>query len=76
MRVRIGEGKAAEILRNLYCQIAQEDSAGWEFLAERIESLFEVQIEMSRYVPERGELTMGYRENGVRLNLFSSGRGL
>ena len=31
---------------------------------------------MPRYIPQRGELTMGYEENGVRLDLSSSGRGL
>ena len=76
VNVRIGEGRTAEILRNLCHQVAQEDRAGWDALAKRIESLFGVQIEVPHYVPQRGELTMSYRENGIRLDLSSSGRGL
>ena len=76
VNVRIGEGRTAEILRNLCHRTAQENSAGWNALAERIEALFGIQIEMPRYVPQRGELTMGYEENGVRLDLSASGRGL
>lgn len=76
VNVRIGEGRTAEILRNLCHRIAQENSAGWRALAERIGSLFGIQLEMPRYIPQRGELTMGYEENGVRLDLSSSGRGL
>ena len=76
VNVRMGEGRTAEVLCNLCHRVAQEDSVGWDALAERVESLFGIQIEMPRYVPQRGELTMGYREDGVRLDLSSSGRGL
>ena len=76
VNVRIGEGRTAEILRNLCHRIAQENSAGWSALAERIEALFGIQLEMPSYIPQRGELAMGYRENGVRLDLSSGGRGL
>ena len=75
VNVRIGEGRTAEVLRNLCHQIAQDDS-NWERLAERIEHLFGICLETPRHVPERGEITMSYEENGVQLDLSSSGRGL
>ena len=43
---------------------------------ERIEALFGVTLDEPRYVEERGEVAMGYRERGVALDLSSSGRGL
>lgn len=76
VNVRIGDGRTAEVLRNLCHRVAQEDGAGWDALAERLESLFGVRIGMPRYDPQRGELTMGYEEDGVQFDLTSSGRGL
>ena len=76
VNVRLGEGRTAEVLRNLCHRIAEEDRAGWDLLAERLESLFAIRILMPRYVPQRGELTMGYEENGIQYDLSSSGRGL
>ena len=76
VNVRIGDGRTAEVLRNLCHRIAQEDSTGWNALAERLESLFGVRIGMPRHDLQRGELTMGYEEDGIQFDLSSSGRGL
>lgn len=79
VNVRIGEGRTAEVLRNLCYQIAdrngQEDA--WTNLADRIEGLFGVRLDEPEYVQERGEITMSYQtRGGVQLDLSSSGRGL
>ena len=76
MNVRVGEGRTAEILRNLCFRVVNEDSEGWESLVARIDKLFGVMLDKPRYVQERGEITMGYRERGIALDLSSSGRGL
>ncbi|MYG00609.1 AAA family ATPase [Candidatus Poribacteria bacterium] len=74
--VRIGEGRTAEVLRNLCYQVSQ-DSDKWEKLCEQIKILFGVQLDYPNYIAERGEITMTYRdESGVTLDLSSSGRGL
>lgn len=76
INVRIGEGRTAEVLRNLCYQIALDEKK-WEELCEKISNLFGVQLDKPDYVPERGEITMSYREkSNVRLDLSSSGRGL
>ena len=75
VNVKIGEGRTAEILRNLCYQIAQDEDR-WNRLVERVESLFGVRLERPRYVPGRGEFTMSYEEVGIQLDLSSSGRGL
>ncbi len=74
--VRVGEGRTAEVLRNLCYRVNEEHNDRWEALVERINSLFGVVIEVPRYVDTRGEITMRYCERGTWLDLSSSGRGL
>ena len=74
--VRVGEGRTAEVLRNLCHRIHEDRPGDWERLTEEIGRLFGVQLDQPRYVVERGEIAMGYREGGVALDLSSSGRGL
>lgn len=77
--VRIGEGRTAEVLRNL-CHRVHEEAGGeatkWDALATAVERLFGARIDAPSYVPERGEVTMTYVEDGVRLDLSAAGRGL
>jgi ABC-type taurine transport system ATPase subunit len=79
INVRLGEGRTAEVLRNLCFQIVNGDDGPrhWARVRGRIESLFGVALDEPAYIAERGEITMTYREaSGVRLDLSSSGRGL
>jgi ABC-type taurine transport system ATPase subunit len=75
--VRIGEGRTAEVLRNLCWLVRQRSAEDWEALVRTIDQLFGVTLLEPQYVQERGEITLGYRTRGnVRLDLSSSGRGL
>ncbi|MBI1899944.1 MAG: AAA family ATPase [Planctomycetia bacterium] len=79
INVRLGEGRTAEVLRNLCFEICEgNDSArGWQKIHSLIESLFGVNLDIPVYVAERGEITMTYRDrHDVRLDLSSAGRGL
>ena len=79
INVRIGEGRTAEVLRNLCYRLVEDKSQEvlWEKLHSHIKSLFGVDLDRPEYIPERGEITMTYRDlSGVRLDLSSSGRGL
>ena len=78
VNVLVGEGKTAEVLRNLCYAICQRDDgrAGWSKILQHVNALFGVELEPPVYVPERGEIGMRYREKGVTLDLSSSGRGL
>ena len=76
INVRIGEGRTAEVLRNLCYQVS-ENSETWERLCEQIHVLFGVYLDKPTYVQERGEVAMNYRDkSGISLDLSSSGRGL
>ena len=76
INVRIGEGRTAEVLRNLCFRIRDEDETKWNELVEQIESLFGSKLRTPRYIAERGEIAMTYREHGAELDLSSAGRGL
>ena len=76
VNVRIGEGRTAEVLRNLCFRIHEKEPSRWNGLFEQIRRLFGSDIDPPRYVPERGEIVMTYREQDARLDLSSAGRGL
>jgi ABC-type taurine transport system ATPase subunit len=74
--VRIGEGRTAEVLRNLCWQAQQRSAEGWQQIVEHMRKLFGVTIEDPQYIKERGEIVMSYRSaGGVRLDLSACGRG-
>lgn len=79
INVRLGEGRTAEVLRNLCFQIlsGEDGEERWKRVRERIKNLFGIALDEPTYIAARGEITMTYREaSGVRLDLSSSGRGL
>jgi energy-coupling factor transporter ATP-binding protein EcfA2 len=78
IRVRLGEGLTAEVLRNLCWQVLQRENGGttWEQISGRMQALFGVQIEEPEYLKERGEVVMSFRTaRGIRLDISSCGRG-
>lgn len=78
INVRIGEGRTAEVLRNLCHDLVHgSHTYNWKDLCGRIKRLFGVELVEPRYLPERGEIEMSYREpSGVKLDLSCAGRGL
>ena len=76
VNVRIGEARTAEVLRNLCFRVHDERPEEWRKLAGQITDLFGAELDPPRYVEERGEITMSYREGRVTLDLSSAGRGL
>ena len=77
IHVRIGEGRTAEVLRNLCYQVwTNQNQELWQTLVGQIERLFGVQLDEPVYLKERGQIVMSYRHGDVKLDLASSGRGL
>ena len=75
VNVRVGEGRTAEVLRNLCLRIRDENEAVWNRMAGQIAGLFGSEIRPPRHIAERGEIAMSYREQGVELD-FSSAAGV
>ena len=79
VNVRIGEGRTAEVLRNLCYQVLElsDGEDRWSELSQRLEGLFGVQLDQPRLLAERGEIELTYcTRDGARLDLAASGRGM
>lgn len=78
INVRLGEGRTAEVLRNLCWQVLQshDGDTKWNGLAARMEALFGAKLHPPEYLKERGEVVMSFSTPGnVRLDLSASDRG-
>jgi energy-coupling factor transporter ATP-binding protein EcfA2 len=77
VNVRIGEGRTAEVLRNLCFQVSsRDDQTSWRELVARIKDLFGITLNPPEFIKERGQITMSYQDGGTELDLASSGRGV
>jgi AAA domain, putative AbiEii toxin, Type IV TA system/AAA ATPase domain len=77
INTRLGEGRTAEVLRNLCFSVWTEDKASWQRMQAQLDRAFGVQLDAPVYQQERGEIEMSYRERtGPRLDLSCAGRGL
>ena len=76
INVRVGEGRTAEVLRNLCYEVYTEKRDCWNKIVDHIKSLFGLELDIPEYISERGEIRMRYRENDIQFDLSSSGRGL
>ncbi len=78
INVRLGEGRTAEVLRNLCYQVltSEHGAERWHRIVERMHKLFGCTLLEPKYIPERGAITMAYKDrNGITLDLSTSGRG-
>lgn len=76
INVRIGEGRTAEVLRNLCHQVSIEKPEQWNRICERMRELFGVELDEPQHIVERGEIELYYRtRSGTRLEIQASGRG-
>ena len=79
INVLLGQGRTAEVLRNLCFLIVlgKDGEVEWNKLTSQINDLFGVDLDPPEYIAERGEIKMTYKDaSGVRLDISSSGRGL
>lgn len=79
VNVFIGEGRTAEVLRNLCLQITERPDGDdrWGALVSRVEDLFGARLDRPRLIEGRGEIEMSFRtRDNIELDLSASGRGL
>jgi len=79
INVRIGEGRTAEVIRNICYQLSEQNPESWDLLVEKIDKLFGVKINRPEYIKERGEIVMSYTQkypSKITLDLSAAGRGL
>lgn len=76
VNARLGEGRTAEVLRNLCLDLFQQYPERWKEVSERIRQLFGDLLQTPAYLPDRGSISMTYDRNGVNYDLTASGRGM
>lgn len=75
VNVRLGEGRTAEVLRNLCLRLYEERPEEWDRVAGRFAAMFGSELDPPLHLPARGEIALTYRERGIRFDLTASGRG-
>jgi len=73
----IGEGRTAEVLRNLCLGVLDNNPEGWQNIVARMKSMFGVEIGDPSRDQIRGIVEMSYKDmkQQTRLDLASAGRG-
>jgi len=72
---RIGEGKTADILRNLCWYVSTGRENKWEKLTALVKQLFGVELRKPEFDKSTGKITMTYIEDGKEFDLSNGGRG-
>ncbi len=76
INVRIGEGRTAEVLRNLCWIIYEEKKDKWNELVEFMYKSFKIRIAAPVYDSARGSISITYKElNKKKMDLLNVGRG-
>lgn len=75
--VLLGQGRTADVLRNLCLAVASSSAQDWKRVVELMHRLFNVRLEQPEE-SSRGSITMQYRQPGVKeaLDISSAGRGM
>ena len=65
INVLIGEGRTAAVLRNLCLYIYEKDQQRWALMKEQLQSLFGAELLPPKYISQRGEIDMKYKERST-----------
>jgi ABC-type Mn2+/Zn2+ transport system ATPase subunit len=76
IEVLLGEGQTAQVLRNLCLQVHQNTPNSWRTIVSEAKRIFGVDLADPKRDPARGSIEISYKQNGVELDLPSSGRGM
>ncbi|MEN5239762.1 MULTISPECIES: AAA family ATPase [Pseudomonas] len=75
--VLLGQGRTADVLRNLCLVVAKTSAEDWQRVTGLIKRLFSVELGYPEETT-RGSITLTYRQRGVKeaLDISSAGRGM
>ena len=75
--VLLGQGRTADVLRNLCLTVAKSSAPDWKRIASLMRRLFNVELGMPEETT-RGSIKLAYRQPGVKeaLDISSAGRGM
>lgn len=79
---RLGEGKTAEVLRNICYnvlyptdEVSAAGTSQWEKLRTTMKTLFGAHLQEPEFIRATGTVQMEYRENGILYDISAGGRG-
>lgn len=75
INVFIGQGKTADVLRNLCWYVFNDKKEKWEEIVERIDNMFGIKLNNPSYEPTTGRIVVTYKENNNEYDLINGGRG-
>jgi hypothetical protein len=75
--VLLGQGRTADVLRNLCLAVAKSSAEDWRRVMELMQRLFNIRLGQPEET-SRGSITLSYRQPGVKepLDISSAGRGM
>lgn len=75
--VLLGQGRTADVLRNLCLAVAKSSVEDWQRIAGLMQRLFNIRLGQPEET-SRGSITLHYRQPGVKepLDISSAGRGM
>ena len=75
--VLLGQGRTADVLRNLCLMVAKSSIDDWKCVAALMQRLFNIRLGQPRETT-RGSITLHYQQPGVKeqLDISSAGRGM
>jgi ABC-type branched-subunit amino acid transport system ATPase component len=75
--VLLGQGRTADVLRNLCLAVAKSSTADWQRVSALMQRLFKVELGTPEETT-RGSITLSYRQAEVKeaLDISSAGRGM
>lgn len=75
--VLLGQGRTAEVLRNLCLAVAKSSAEDWQRITHLIRRLFNVELGQPEET-RRGTISLSYKQPGVKesLDISSAGRGM
>jgi len=75
LEVLIGEGRTAEVLRNLCFQVFDKSPENWARIVADIQRMFRMRLHAPERDQVRGEVDLKYHQDGCDLDIASAGRG-
>ncbi len=75
IQVRIGEGRTAEVLRNLCYLVFKNSPEDWKKIKTLMQRLFGINLNDPVYFSETGKLKLSYDENSIIYDIVNSGKG-
>lgn len=79
INVLLGQGRTAEVLRNLCYRVCEKGTEDWNSLVQQIQEVFGVQLNKPEFLPDSGSLSMSYCDVDNKktiLDITSCGRGM